>query len=214
MLAIEQYIQFSKKHPEYFNQDKDIHIVLNETVLTKFAKEQDCELGLIYETKYFWIVIDLIENATRERYPYMRMIHKEKSNGVVMIPRLGDKIVFLRQFRHGTRQLELELPRGFAEKGLSIYENAEQEIFEEIGAQAKNVELLGSIVSDSALTYGPVYILLCDISKIGKLEQDEGIKDTVLLTKDEIMDHISKNNIRDSFSISAMMKWMTHSKRG
>lgn len=214
MLAIEQYIQFSKKFPEYFNQDKDILIVLDEATLTKFAKEEGCELGLIYETKYFWIVIDLIENAAKERYPYMRMIHKEKSNGVVMIPCLGDKVVFLRQFRHGTRQLELELPRGFAEKGLSIYENAEQEIFEEIGARAKNIEILGSIVSDSALTYGPVQILLCDISKIGKLEHDEGIKDTVLLTKNEIIDHIAKDIIRDSFSISAMMKWMTHSKRG
>jgi|SRR5699024_342619 len=212
MSPIEQYVQFYKNHPEYFKQDNDIQIVLDEAILSTFSQEKDCELGLIYETKYFWVLIDLIENAEKHRYPYMRVIHKEKSNGVVIIPRLGEKIVFLRQFRHGTRQLELELPRGFAEEGCTVYENATLEISEEIGAHAENIELLGSIVSDSALTYAPVHILLCDISNIGKLEHDEGIKDTVLLTKDEVMDYISVNKIRDSFSICAMMKWITHSK--
>ncbi|MBD7986250.1 NUDIX hydrolase [Sporosarcina sp. Sa2YVA2] len=211
MNPINAYLQFCSNHPEYFTQDHDIRIIVNEETLVQFATERDCQLGLIYETKYFWVVIDLIENAQHHRYPYMRVIHKEPSNGVVIIPRLGDKVVFLRQFRHGTRQMELELPRGFAEAGCTVYENAEQEILEEIGASATNIELLGSMISDSALTYGPVHLLTCDISSIGKLENEEGIKDTLLLTKEEILEYIRDNTIRDGFSIAAIMKWILHS---
>lgn len=211
MNPIDAYLQFYNSNPDYFIQDDDIQIIGDKETLVQFAKERDCQLGLIYETKYFWVVVDLIENANHDRYPYMRVIHKVPSNGVVIIPCLGDKVVFLQQFRHGTRQLELELPRGFAEPGCSIFENAEKEILEEIGAYAKNIELLGSIISDSALTYGPVHILSCEISAIGKLENEEGIKDTLLLTKDEISEYIHSNKIRDSFSISAIMKWILHS---
>src|SRR5699024_1268190 len=122
-------------------------------------------------------------------------------------------IVFLNQFRHGSRQLELELPRGFAEKGLTVYENAAQEIAEEIGAKAENLQLLGKIMSDSGLTSSPVSILLCDISSIGQLEHDEGIKDVTHLSKDEVLEAIASDQIRDSFSICAMMKWTLHTER-
>lgn len=213
MTSIEAYMQIYKEYPEYFKQDDDIQLILDEATLLKFSEEHNYELGLIYETNYFWVINDLVENSSR-RFPYMRVIHKVDSNGVVIIPRIGDKIVFLRQFRHGTRQLELELPRGFAEEGQTVYENAAREIFEEVGTQAKDIELLGSIISDSALTRGPVYILLCDIGNIGHLDQDEGIKGTVLLTVDDVMHYIQSNKIRDSFSICAMMKMIAHTKGG
>lgn len=212
-MSIEAYMQIYKKYPEYFKQDGDIQLVLEKATLLKYAEEYNYELGLLYENNYFWIINDLVENSSR-CFPYMRVIHKVESNGVVIIPRIGDKIVFLRQFRHGTRQLELELPRGFAEEGQTVYENAARELFEEVGTQAKNIELLGSIISDSALTYGPVYILSCDIERVGNLDQDEGIKDTVLLTESEAIDYIRTDNIRDSFSICAMMKMIAHTKGG
>lgn len=213
MSAITAYLQFYEKHPDYFKQDDDLYVVTSEEALRQYAAQHACQLGLIYETKYFWIVIDLLQNVAEERYPYMRMIHKERSNGVVIIPQYEGKIVFLNQFRHGSRQLELELPRGFAEKGLTVYENAAQEIAEEIGAKAENLQLLGKIMSDSGLTSSPVSILLCDISSIGQLEHDEGIKDVTLLSKDEVLEAIASDQIRDSFSICAMMKWTLHTER-
>lgn len=208
MTAIKKYIEFQEKYPKYFKQDKDLKIITDQRALQRFASEQACQLGLIYETPLFWIVVDLLESAEGRRYPYMRMIHKAESNGVVIIPQIDDKIVFLSQFRHGTRQIEIELPRGFAEIGLSAFDNAAKEISEEIGANAEKLTLLGTIMSDSGLTYGDVSILHCHIESIGKLENEEGIKDTLLLSKGDILNYIQTNKIRDSFSISAIMKWL------
>lgn len=210
MKQIDDYLNLYKTLPDLFQPDQNIKLIVDRSTLEEYA--EIFNLGLIYESKYFWVINDLVENSSR-RFPYMRIIHKASSNGVVLIPKLDDKIVFLRQFRHGTRQLEIELPRGFAEEEQTIYENAAQEIYEEIGTQAKNIELLGSIVSDSALTYGPVHIALCEIEHIGELQADEGIRETILLTVDEAIQYISTNKIRDSFSICAIMK-MLSSKKG
>ncbi len=209
MTRIDEYLKLYEKYPALFQQDKNIKLILERPILEQYANT--FEVGLIYESKYFWVINDLVEDSSR-RFPYMRVIHKASSNGVVVIPKLNNKIVFLRQFRHGTRQMEIELPRGFAEENQTIHENAAQEIYEEIGTQAKNIESLGSIISDSALTYSPVHIILCEIEQIGELQADEGIRDTILLTVDEALQYISTNKIRDSFSICAIMKILTTKK--
>jgi 8-oxo-dGTP pyrophosphatase MutT (NUDIX family) len=49
---------------------------------------------------------------------------------------LGNKIVFLKQFKHGKREYKIELPGGFSEKCLTMQENAKLEIYEELGSAA------------------------------------------------------------------------------
>ncbi len=208
MIEIVEYMRFYKHYPQYFNYNENINIIVDEVELKVYGLNEKCKLGIVYENQYFWIVVDLVENAQGKRYPYTRIINKNEYNGVVIIPKLNDRIVFLKQFRHGTREFEYELPRGFSEKESTIFENAERETFEELGVVPKNIEYLGNIVSDSGLSGGVVHIFVCEIDKIVELAVDEGIKDTIHLTLDEVLALINENKIRDSFSISAVCKLM------
>lgn len=209
METIDNYLKLFEQRPALFNQDEHVKLILDRAILEEYAKV--FQLGLIYESKYFWVINDLVEEGSR-RFPYTRMIHKANSNGVVIIPKMGKDIVFLRQFRHGTRQIEIELPRGFAEENQTKEDNAAQEIFEEIGTQARHLQYLGEMISDSALTNGPVHIFLCEIETIGELQAEEGIQATQLLTLDEAIQWIQQNRIRDGFSICALMKLLAHQK--
>jgi ADP-ribose pyrophosphatase len=208
MMEISRYIDFFNKYPEHFAYNENIEIIVDEAQLKEYADENKCKLGMVYENAYFFLIVDLIKNKQGHRYTYARIINRNKYNGVVIIPLLKDKIVFLKQFRHGTRNYEIELPRGFSEHEKTPEENAKIEIFEELGAVPKKINYLGEVVSDSGLTGGLVHIFTCEIDSIGKLASGEGIKDTVQLSLQDVMEHVQNNRIRDCFSLSAIYKLM------
>lgn len=212
MYEIDKYLEYYKSRPKLFSYNENINIIIDEAELNKYALIHNCKLGVVFENDYFSLIVDLIENVKGVRYTYARIINRNPYNGVVIIPILGNKIVFLKQFRHGTREYEIELPRGFAEKTKTINENAENEIYEELGVCAEKIEYLGNIVSDSGLSGGVVHIFVCEILKTGKLSADEGIKTTLQYTISEVEVLINKNLIRDCFTLSAIYKFMILNK--
>lgn len=207
-----RYMELVSEYGSLFKNDDSLAIVLDEGRLRDYARMYDCKLGVVFENKYVTFVVDLIESADGSLYTYSRIVNLNSFDGVVIIPVLGDKIVFLNQFRHGTRELELELPRGFSEKSMSARENAEIELFEELGVRAKQIDYIGNIVSDSGLRGGVVHIFKCDISDVGVLGCCEGIKGVTYMGIRDIEESICKNIIRDSFSISALYKWLLSEK--
>lgn len=213
MIEITRYMEFYKQNPQLFKHNENVKIIVDENQLKKYAVQKNCKLGIVFENKYFSLVVDLIENSTGTRYPYARIVHRNKYNGVVVIPILNNKIVFLKQFRHGTREFEIELPRGFSEKSKTIQENAESEVYEELGVMPKNIEYLGNVINDSSLSGGLVHIFVCEIEAVEKLSADEGIKDTIQLTLHETEEFINENKIRDCFSISAIYKLLLAKNR-
>ncbi len=60
------------------------------------------------------------------------------------------KLVFVRQYKHGTKEIMIELPAGYCEKGLSIEQNALKELKEETGIIITEKELipLGRLSTD------------------------------------------------------------------
>jgi len=206
MREIDKYLDYYRKKPQLFRYNENINIILDEEELKGYASAENCKLGVVFENNYFSLIVDLVENSKGIRYTYARIINKNEYNGVVIIPLLNNKIVFLKQFRHGTREYEIELPRGFSEKSKTIQDNAESEIYEELGSAATNIEYLGNVVNDTGLSGGLVHIFVCEINSIGKLSADEGIKDTMQFSLSEVEDLIKDNHIRDCFTLSAIYK--------
>jgi ADP-ribose pyrophosphatase len=68
-----------------------------------------------------------------------------KHNGAVTIMPvdIDGNVLFVRQYRHPTRQILLELPAGTLEPGESPYDCAAREIREEIGMSAKHITKIG-----------------------------------------------------------------------
>ncbi len=208
MDSIQRYFELSNKFPSYFTQSEQLPLILEEEQIRQFSITTGQPLGVIYESPYHIFIVDLLKGETGTNYGYARLLNPNPTNGVVLIPFYQQKIVLLKQFRHGTRSFEYELPRGFSEPYLSPEKNAQKEIDEEIGATVKSIHYEGNIITDSSLGGGPVDIFSLDITAPTKFATQEGIEEAIFLTVDEMKDMIKTNQIRDSFTISAIAKYV------
>ena len=206
--AISRYLEIAKGYPELFNNNENLFIILDRAQMEEYASANNKQLGIIYESRYYLFAVDLVTNKSGELFTYSRIINLNPTNGVVIIPVFNNKIGLLRQLRHATRQNELELPRGFSEPDIPPQENAKKELFEEIGATTISSSYLGSIVSDSGVSGGKVDIFAMEIDRVGNCNCEEGISSIEWHDMNGILELIQSNEIRDSFTISAVFKYL------
>lgn len=208
MDSIQRYLELVQQHPAYFLQSELLQLILEEEKLRKFSEASGLPLGLIYESPYHIFIVDLIKAESGPEYCYARLLNPNPTSGVVLIPFYQQKILLLKQFRHGSRSIEYELPRGFSTPNLSPEKNAEKELMEELGTLVTDICHEGSILSDSGLSGSPVDIFSVSITAPEKFARDEGIEDVLLLSIEELKRMIKTNQIRDSFTISAITKYL------
>lgn len=87
---------------------------------------------------------------------------------------VNEELIMVRQFRHGTREITLELPGGLVEKGLSPEESAQKELAEEIGYTGKSLIYLGKVRPNPAILTNWCYFFLAEDLVVEKKTQDEG----------------------------------------
>jgi 8-oxo-dGTP pyrophosphatase MutT (NUDIX family) len=116
-----------------------------------------------------------------------------------------DRVVLVRQYRHGNRGVCLEIPGGLAESGDTAEQAARRELLEETGYEASELFFLGSacpqpaILNNRSITY-----LARDVRKVQtpELDDTEDIE-VVLVPVSEIPDLIRKGEITNAMVILA-----------
>lgn len=200
----ERYLQLSRERPESFKQSKSLQIILDEVVVKKFEQENNVKIGVVYESPYNILIVDLVrENG--ELFTYERIL-QTSSGAVVIIPMYKNKFVLLDQFRHSLRDKQLSFPRGFGESGISSKENAQKELSEELDILSTDIsatDYLGEVIADSGISGNTVSVFLCYITRYNTRYEYEGIHDTKLLTERELNDYFTKNKINDGYTLSA-----------
>lgn len=200
-----EWVKYNKlilERPKLFAKNHMMEIVLDENIINEFELERKVKIGVVYESPYHFLVVDLIKTE-HDLYTYERII-PVNSGAIITVPTNTDKkFILLKQFRHSYRDMEYSFPRGFGEKNISEIDNVKKEIKEEIGGVTNNITYLGKIALDSGLIANIVDIYSCCIDSYDVNKQDEGIVDIVLLTKEEVEDWIVKGKIVDSCTISA-----------
>ncbi len=126
-----------------------------------------------------------------------------------------DEVVLIRQYRHGIRDVTLEIPGGLVEDDETPEEAALRELYEETGYKASETISLGSVYPNPAIQNNLSYSFIAkDVFLAGEQEQDEK-EDIEILCRPlaEIPRLIREGEINHSLILSAFyrfyMEYMT-----
>ena len=202
---ISAYFAFIKERPELFTQSSSVPLVLDEGRMRAFSRQSGRPMGVVYHNKGFYrVVADLCESGSGREYSYARVIYEQPTNGAVALPHCNGRFGLLRNFRHTGRMELLELPRGFAKKGLTAEENIREELAEEMNAEVTDLVRLGAVRADTGLAAGYADVFLAEVASADARVGHEGIRELVWLEEKELYRMIAAGEITDGFTLSAL----------
>ena len=151
--------------------------------------------------------------------PRTNMVHNfyifESLDWVNVIPITENReVVLVRQYRHGIRDITLEIPGGIIEKGDTPEKAAIRELREETGYGEAKMTLLGSVYTNPAFLNNKCYTFLAeDASPAYKQDQDEKEDiEIVLKSIDNIPELIKRGEISHSLIIAAFYMYFFYQK--
>jgi 8-oxo-dGTP pyrophosphatase MutT (NUDIX family) len=132
----------------------------------------------------------------------------ESRDWINIIPLSDDhQVVMIKQYRHGSREVTLEIPGGLVDPGDTPKKAAARELLEETGYQAKKWVKIGVVNPNPALFNNRCYTFLAqDIKKISTPtpDQTEDIE-VVLIPLGDITGLILKREIDHAMVITAFV---------
>lgn len=124
------------------------------------------------------------------------------------------ELVLVRQWRHGTRRFELEIPAGVIEPGETPEQAAARELREETGYEAERITRLGEVAPNAAYQTNRCYTVLAEgCRRVGDLILDEGEDiEVVLLTPAALRERLGGEAL-NSMVFCALFWWLQREGR-
>ena len=125
-----------------------------------------------------------------------------------------DRVLLVRQYRHGIGDMSLELPAGLLDAGEDALTAGARELREETGAVATLTQI-GELYANPAVQTNRVHVLLGrDARVVGDAHGDaEEDLDLQLVPRCEIEDRVWQGEIRSSVSVAAIFLGLRHLER-
>lgn len=163
----------------------------------------------LFEGKIISLLLDTV------RLPNGKEASREviRHNGAACILAItpDNKVILVKQFRHPTGEILLEIPAGKLDK---IDENPKEaalrELAEETPYTAKSATLLYSFYSAPGFCDEKLHLFLAhDVAKNSQLttDEDEFIQE-ILMTKEEVIFALKNQQIQDAKTLIALQAWL------
>lgn len=199
-------------HPELFKSAHGVKYITDLEAIRKYEATTGERLGVLYQMgTYEVFVVDLIEKDGALKL-HGRIIMPD--NGVIIVPKLGDKFVLEDQYRYPVCGKHLAFPRGHCEHGSTPERDAAREIGEELnGAKLTNIQYLGKTYPETHSDAWYCSIFMGDVEGLAydgnTIKQDgyEGIENLVLLSADEIDAFIAEGKIDCGYTLAAWAQY-------
>jgi ADP-ribose pyrophosphatase len=218
--ALALYLRLLDDHPGLFVGRARRPIISDPATLQTYAVEHQVVLGVAFATPYLWLINDLVQSqdasGTPLMHPYLRLISPPDATaapGVVALATIpapgspsGERVVLVEQERHATGTVELELPRGFGDPGISPAAQALRELRQETGYIGADATYLGTTLTDSGSTDRSAAFFHIPVTSRAaeQPETQEAILRTVLLTVNELWKKIDSGAVHDAFTVQAL----------
>ena len=122
--------------------------------------------------KIFNLRVDRAQSPrTKKTHDFYVLESADWVNVIPLTPK--NEVILISQYRHGIKEVTLEIPGGIVEKGDSPEEAARRELREETGYEGSQMILLGSVHPNPAFLNNTCYTYLArGVTPSGKQEQD------------------------------------------
>jgi 8-oxo-dGTP pyrophosphatase MutT (NUDIX family) len=133
----------------------------------------------------------------------------ESSPWVNVIPLTPENnVVLIRQYRHGIRDVTLEIPGGLVEDGDTPEEAAAKELAEETGYRSTEMISFGAVHPNPAIQNNLCYTFLAKDAFVGGVQQQDEKEDIEVLLRplDEIPRLIREGQISHSLVVVAFYR--------
>jgi 8-oxo-dGTP pyrophosphatase MutT (NUDIX family) len=147
-------------------------------------REESAEL--VYDAKVFRVHRHVRRDPRHDRTAEFHVL--ECVDWVNVVPVTGDgRVLLIEQFRHGVREVTIEVPGGMVDRGETPREAARRELLEETGYAPKRLERIGRIHPNPAILTNVCHTYLArDIEKVRapSLDGNEDIRVRLVPTGD------------------------------
>lgn len=134
-------------------------------------------------------------------------------SGAVIIPFVGESILFERHYRVATDEFSWELPRGFGEPDETDSETARRELREETGLLADDVTVISRIHADAGIMNDDIAVVATRSGSIDYLTPEHSWESMgfALVPVAELDDFIAEARVNDAITLAALRLLVTMS---
>lgn len=128
---------------------------------------------------------------------------------VIVIPRLGENFLMVKQWRHGNQSLSIEFPGGVINRGEKPEDAAKREMEEETGYKAGKITYLGSANPNPALMRNKVHFFAAeDLVATGEqhLDEDEFVE-YLHIPCEDVYANIGSEEYPHALMMSALLRY-------
>ena len=86
MDSIEKYLELSRTCTELFAQSEELPLVLDPKELYAFAQKSGRRIGIVYESHYHLMVVDVVRAKNGSLFAYERLMNRVMRGAVVIVP--------------------------------------------------------------------------------------------------------------------------------